>query len=141
MWCKNLFAINSRDHFILPVKMSPVLRVNHLGRRWIGFASSKENLLKPTSLFYRTPWRPPVVVSAKGIYFNLEDGRRLIDAVGGAAVACIGNSHPTVMQAIKDQTDKVSCEAFHQSQFKAKSDIYTLQTPIACSFRTSRQRH
>ncbi len=67
--------------------------------------------LKPTSLLHRTPWRPPVGVSADGIYITLDDGRKLLDAVGGAAVACLGNNHPTVMQAIKDQIDKVSCMA------------------------------
>lgn len=46
---------------------------------------------------------------AEGIYIDLEDGRRIIDAVGGAAVACIGNNHPKVLQAIKDQVDKMSC--------------------------------
>jgi len=64
--------------------------------------------LKPSSILHRTPWQPPVAESAQGIYITLEDGTRLIDAVGGAAVACIGNSHPKVMQAIKDQVDKVS---------------------------------
>lgn len=39
---------------------------------------------------------------------TLEDGRVLLDAVGGAAVACIGNGHPDVVQAMKDQVDKVS---------------------------------
>jgi 4-aminobutyrate aminotransferase-like enzyme len=69
--------------------------------------------LKPTSILHRTPWQPPVAVSAQGIYITLEDGTHLIDAVGGAAVTCIGNSHPKVMQAIKDQVDKVSCTRFN----------------------------
>lgn len=54
---------------------------------------------KPSSLFFRTPWRPPVGVSAEGIWITLDDGRKLIDAVGGAAVACIGGNHPAVAQA------------------------------------------
>lgn len=45
---------------------------------------------------------------SEGIYIELEDGRSVIDAMGGAAVTCIGNSHPQVIQAIKDQLDKVS---------------------------------
>jgi len=61
-----------------------------------------------TAILHRTPWRPPTAVSAEGIYVDLEDGRRVIDAVGGAAVTCIGNSHPQVQQAIKDQVDRVS---------------------------------
>ena len=65
--------------------------------------------LKPTSILHRTLWRPPIAESAKGSYITLENGQKLLDAVGGAAVACIGNVHPKVVQAIKDQVDKVSC--------------------------------
>ncbi len=68
--------------------------------------------LRPTFILHRTRWRPPVATSVKGIQVQLEDGRILIDAVGGAAVACIGNSHPAVQQAIKDQVDKVSCRSY-----------------------------
>ncbi|KAM5536574.1 hypothetical protein V8D89_009669 [Ganoderma adspersum] len=63
---------------------------------------------RPTAILHRTPWRPPVASSAEGIYVTLEDGTKLIDAVGGAAVSCIGNGHPKVRQAIKDQVDKMS---------------------------------
>ena len=71
--------------------------------------------LKPTTILHRTPWQPPVAESAHGIYITLDDGSLLIDAVGGAAVTCVGNSHPKVMQAIKDQVDKVSCTRFRSS--------------------------
>ncbi|KAF9071607.1 hypothetical protein BDP27DRAFT_1382427 [Rhodocollybia butyracea] len=63
--------------------------------------------LKPTSIIHRTPWRPPVAVSGEGIYIELQDGRRLIDGVGGAAVTCLGTNHPKIIQAIKDQVDRV----------------------------------
>ena len=63
----------------------------------------------PTSILYRVPERPPITRSAHGPYMLLEDGRTMIDAVGGAAVTCIGNGHPKVVQAIKDQADKLSC--------------------------------
>ncbi len=65
---------------------------------------------RPTSILHRTPWQPPVAVSGQGIYVTLEDGREVIDAVGGAAVACIGNGHPVVREAIKEQVDKLACE-------------------------------
>ncbi|KAF5383775.1 hypothetical protein D9615_003562 [Tricholomella constricta] len=71
-------------------------------------AAPSTNANPPTAILHRTPWAPPVAKNANGIYIDLEDGRRVIDAVGGAAVVCIGNSHPKVMQAIKDQVDKVS---------------------------------
>ena len=65
---------------------------------------------RPTSILHRTPWQPPVAVSGQGIYITLENGQEVIDAVGGAAVACIGNGHPVVREAIKEQVDKLACE-------------------------------
>ncbi|KAF7977576.1 hypothetical protein HWV62_22319 [Athelia sp. TMB] len=73
-------------------------------------AKTKANLIsaRPSSILARTPWRPPVAVSASGIYITLEDGREIIDGAGGAAVTCIGHSHPAAIKAIKDQVEKVS---------------------------------
>jgi 4-aminobutyrate aminotransferase-like enzyme len=65
---------------------------------------------KVTAILHRTPWQPPVAVSGQGIYITLEEGREVIDAVGGAAVVCIGNGHPVVQEAIKEQVDKLACE-------------------------------
>jgi len=73
--------------------------------------SAKKELYasRPTHILHRTPWRPPVAVAAQGSYITLEDGRVLLDSVGGAAVACIGNGHPKVLNAIKEQVDEVAC--------------------------------
>ena len=65
---------------------------------------------RATAILHRTPWQPPVAVSGRGVYITLEDGREVIDAVGGAAVTCIGNGHPVVQEAIKEQVDKLACE-------------------------------
>ena len=89
--------------------------------------------MKPSSIFHRTPWQPPIALAAEGIYIDLEDGRRVIDGVGGTAVACLGNGHPTVIQAIKDQVDKLSCmDRFNPrpqsvTQIKSDLDVYNLQ--------------
>jgi 4-aminobutyrate aminotransferase-like enzyme len=66
--------------------------------------------LRPTAILHRTPWQPPVAVSGQGIYITLEDGRQVIDAAGGAAVTCLGNGHPVVLEALKEQVDKLACE-------------------------------
>jgi 4-aminobutyrate aminotransferase-like enzyme len=94
---------------------------------------------KVSSLLVRTPWRPPVGVSAEGIYITLDDGRRLIDAVGGAAVACIGGNHPVVMQAIKDQVDKVSCVLPSLNIIYHQIDTF-VQMFIVCSCQISPPR-
>ncbi|KAI9510528.1 hypothetical protein F5148DRAFT_1274737 [Russula earlei] len=76
-----------------------------------GSAASSEKRApppRPTAILHRTPWKLPVAVSGQGIYVTLDDGRKLIDAVGGAAVACIGNGHPVVLEAIKEQVDKLA---------------------------------
>ena len=37
---------------------------------------------KPSVILSRVPWKLPVASKAEGIYIDLQDGRRLIDAVG-----------------------------------------------------------
>ncbi|KIO31758.1 hypothetical protein M407DRAFT_241680 [Tulasnella calospora MUT 4182] len=63
---------------------------------------------RPSVILHRTPFVPPVAVAAEGIYVDLADGRRVIDGVGGAAVAAIGMGNKRVIQAIKDQAEKMS---------------------------------
>ncbi|KZT44316.1 PLP-dependent transferase [Sistotremastrum suecicum HHB10207 ss-3] len=63
---------------------------------------------RPTHILHRTPWRPSVATSAEGSYITLEDGRVLIDGVGGASVACIGMGNPDVVRAIQEQVAKVA---------------------------------
>ncbi len=50
----------------------------------------------------------PVAVGGEGPYLFDSEGRRYIDASGGAAVSCLGHGHPAVIQAIKDQVDKIA---------------------------------
>jgi len=60
----------------------------------------------------------PVAVSGDGPYIIAEDGKRYIDASGGAAVSCLGHSNPKVRQAIKDQVDNIAFA--HTSFFTSK---------------------
>ena len=50
----------------------------------------------------------PVAVKGDGIYVVDSNGRRYLDASGGAAVSCLGHSHPAVIAAIKRQLDKIA---------------------------------
>ena len=47
----------------------------------------------------------PVAASAKGVYITDTEGRQYIDASGGAAVSCLGHSHPDVLAAMHAQID------------------------------------
>ena len=51
---------------------------------------------------------PPTAVGAKGIEIVDSDGRRYIDASGGAAVSCLGHGHPDVIAALHAQLDALA---------------------------------
>jgi adenosylmethionine-8-amino-7-oxononanoate aminotransferase len=51
---------------------------------------------------------PPVAVAGEGPYLIDRDGRRYLDASGGAAVSCLGHGHRAVIDAIKTQADKLA---------------------------------
>lgn len=50
----------------------------------------------------------PFAVSAQGVYITDRDGKRYLDASGGAAVSCLGHGHPDVLAAMHAQIDKVA---------------------------------
>jgi adenosylmethionine-8-amino-7-oxononanoate aminotransferase len=50
----------------------------------------------------------PTVVGGRGIELIAADGRRFIDASGGAAVSCLGHGHPVVTGAIARQADAIA---------------------------------
>ena len=49
----------------------------------------------------------PTAVRGEGPYLYDSTGKRYIDGSGGAAVSCLGHSHPRVIAAIKAQLDKL----------------------------------
>ncbi len=51
--------------------------------------------------------RYPVAVAGDGPYLIDSQGRRYLDASGGAAVSCLGHSHRGVIGAIKAQLDRL----------------------------------
>ncbi len=51
---------------------------------------------------------PPVAVSGQGVWITDREGRRYLDASGGAAVSCLGHGHPDVLAAMHAQTDKLA---------------------------------
>jgi adenosylmethionine-8-amino-7-oxononanoate aminotransferase len=50
----------------------------------------------------------PVAVGGKGIELFDRDGKRYIDASGGAAVSCLGHGHPDVVAALHKQIDTLA---------------------------------
>jgi adenosylmethionine-8-amino-7-oxononanoate aminotransferase len=57
-----------------------------------------------THVFHRDPRHSyPVAVSGDGVYLRDREGRRYLDASGGAAVSCLGHSDRAVIEAIERQ--------------------------------------
>src|SRR5262249_47219836 len=51
---------------------------------------------------------PPIATSGEGVWLIAADGRRVLDASGGAAVSCLGHQHPRVLDAIARQASKLA---------------------------------
>ena len=77
-------------------------------------------------VFHRSKQTPPVVVRGEGIYLIDAQGRRYVDACGGAAVSCLGHGHPAVIQAMEQQAGQI--EYAHTGFFttEAAEDLATL---------------
>ncbi|MGH6660352.1 MAG: aspartate aminotransferase family protein [Rhodospirillales bacterium] len=50
----------------------------------------------------------PKAVKGDGIYVVDAEGKRYLDASGGAAVSCLGHSDPDVIEAIRDQAGRLA---------------------------------
>ena len=56
-----------------------------------------------TRVLHRSGAIPPIAIRGEGITLLTEDGRRIIDASGGAAVACLGHGNRRIAEAIGRQ--------------------------------------
>ena len=74
----------------------------------------------------------PRAASGDGPYVIDSKGKRYLDASGGAAVSCLGHSHPRVKQAVKDQIDAIAYAhtAFFTTQVAEElADVLIEQAP------------
>jgi len=61
-----------------------------------------------TTVFHRAPKRTlPIAIAGDGIEIIDSEGKRYIDASGGAAVSCLGHSNQRVIDAIKRQVQQL----------------------------------
>jgi adenosylmethionine-8-amino-7-oxononanoate aminotransferase len=51
---------------------------------------------------------PPKAMGGEGMWLIAEDGRRILDGSGGAAVSCLGHQHPRVLDAMSRQAAKLA---------------------------------
>lgn len=60
-------------------------------------------------VFHRHCHHPiPTAIAGDGVYLIDQTGKRYLDASGGAAVSCLGHSHPDIREALKKQVDQLA---------------------------------
>lgn len=85
-----------------------------------------------SSVFYRAFTHPyPRAASASGMTITDDSGKSYLDMSGGAAVSCLGHSHPDVVEAIRMQ---VGTLAFAHTAFFTNEPQETLAQRISARF-------
>ncbi len=65
-------------------------------------------MINMSRVLHRSASTPPIAVRGEGLLLHLADGTEIIDASGGAAVACLGHGNQRVAKAIADQASKLA---------------------------------
>ena len=62
-----------------------------------------------TRIFHRAPRQTlPIATGGQGVWLVDAEGRRYLDASGGAAVSCLGHGHPRIIEAIRAQAGSLA---------------------------------
>lgn len=86
---------------------------------------------QPSHLMHRNLRQPPpMVAGASGLYVQDRQGKRYLDASGGAAVSSLGHAHPEVLAAMHAQIDRnayahtafFTCEAAEELATRLAAD-------------------
>lgn len=86
-----------------------------------------------THVFHRAPKdRYPVAVRGDGVYVVDREGKRYLDASGGAAVSCLGHSDREVIDAVKAQMERLPfahTSFFSNEPMEALADALIARAP------------
>ncbi|TAL57339.1 aspartate aminotransferase family protein [Pandoraea sp.] len=84
-----------------------------------------------THVFHRNPRLPlPTAIGGEGIYLIDSEGKRYLDASGGAAVSCLGHGHARVIAAIQRQAQSL---AYAHTSFFTSEPAEALATRLVQS--------
>lgn len=74
----------------------------------------------------------PIAVRGDGPYIIDSDGKRYLDGSGGPGVSCLGHSHPGVIQALRDQAERLAygwTGFFTNEPMEALAELLVSQAP------------
>ena len=85
----------------------------------------------PTKVMHRQLHRlPPIATGGRGAWITDAEGKRYLDASGGAAVSCLGHGHPDVLAAMRAQMDAI---AYAHTSFFTTDVAETLANTLVAS--------
>lgn len=85
-----------------------------------------------THILHRQIGHPyPTATTARGVMIRDSVGKEYIDASGGAAVSCLGHSHPDVLSAMHKQLDQLAYA--HTSFFTSQAAEELADELVACA--------
>src|SRR3979411_3223798 len=103
------------------------------GARYLKFYVNEHRMTQSQHVFHRhTQSDLPVAVRGEGLYIFDRDGKRYLDASGGAAVSCLGHGHPRVIAAIQEQVDRLAfahTSFFTNAAMEELADILRADAP------------
>lgn len=86
-----------------------------------------------TRVFHRNPRQSYArAVRGEGAYLYDRDGKRYLDASGGAAVSCLGHSDRAVIQAVQQQLERLPfahTSFFSNDPMEALADALIARAP------------
>ena len=69
----------------------------------------------------------PIASGGDGCFLFDESGKKYLDASGGAAVSCLGHSHPKIINALHEQLDAL---AYAHTSFFSSEPAEKLATKL-----------
>jgi adenosylmethionine-8-amino-7-oxononanoate aminotransferase len=78
----------------------------------------------------------PLAVHAEGCFIEDSEGKRYLDASGGAAVSCLGHGHPDVLAAMRAQLDRIAyahTSFFSTTVAEELADVLVADAPAGIS--------
>jgi adenosylmethionine-8-amino-7-oxononanoate aminotransferase len=89
----------------------------------------RENARMSFAIHRNLHYLPPRAVRGEGSYIVDANGKHYLDGCGGAAVSCLGHSHPAVIEAIQGQVGQMPYA--HTSFFT--SDVMSIEAALKLS--------
>ena len=103
---------------------------NSRSARFTGQAGSLDSWWMPFTHNRYFKAHPRLIVSGRGAYYTLADGRRVFDCLSGLWCTPLGHSHPRIVQAVREQVETLDYspgfQMGHPAAFELATRIATL---------------